>query len=231
MKAIRILTFSGAGITIASMMLFSESCRKDDELHCSSCEVVQLVPPGYYSCVPNAVDYKCPPEMVHATYNYYECSCRCDYQWMEPLCDHRDTNYYVLFRAGFDTTALSGLIRARNFSITPDIWKFFDFEGSFLPGSSIDTITLTQLPPFPGEDTNFAFCSTDTSCIHLESLLDSNEIAVAIAGEVTVDTVAIIINCCLPDVGGTFKANLYVSGTGEILYLREGGYFLPFYAP
>lgn len=198
------------------------SCLRDDcttETCYSQCSRVD----ENCQCVSDSINFHCPSEVAHGIYDYYDCNCRCERGWIGAYCDQRDANFYISFNLGTDTLNLSGPIRTSFYFLFSDASKFFEFEGSFPAGVEIDTITLTQLHGFPLSGAGQRlFCSSDSTCVRLEMLLQSGETAVAVSGVLTADSVT---NPHL-DFGGTFRANLFTS-TGDSLFIRDGKYFLP----
>lgn len=227
MKLFRFYFFAGAAFVIGSMLLI-ESCKEDEEHYpcdpgCTACQRIDSIT-GFCNCVPDT-SIKCPSELLHATYDYSTCTCNCEKQWTGALCDQRDTNYYISFRFGSDTSALSGVIRTSNYTLLLDTWIFYGLRGSVPPDAEIDFMRLTHLPTIPTEkDTSYPLCET-AACIHLEAVFDSSgATAFPVSGIVTVDSVIPYTY-----LGGTFKANLHIPGTGQNYYMREGRYSLPYF--
>src|SRR5687767_13926889 len=98
-------------IVFSCLLLPFSSCRKavkctNNDVHCTSCQK----PEGYddYCYCIDDTSFHCPMGMVNGTYNYLgTCSCPCYTGWIGDNCDQRDTAFFISFRHGSDTAALS----------------------------------------------------------------------------------------------------------------------------
>lgn len=197
----------------AGVLFFASACLKDWCLfRCEPCEIDR----GACQCVPNP-DYGCPPGTVHGTYNYGgwfypKCQCNCEQGWTGYLCDQRDTSYFFSFRHGSDTTALAGIKTGHTIR---------GLRGVFPANSPIDTIRIGGLP-FMWEKGTFRLCGW--GCPYIEITFPGGETAASLTGILTIDSAD--NSFAHRYVQGTFSSNLYVQGSGQIYYVRDGHFTL-----
>jgi len=205
-------------IIVAGMLALTTSCLKDWCLFgCAHCEIEY----GDCQCKPNP-DYGCPPGTVHGEYNYGgwfkpQCSCICEPGWTGPRCDRWDTSYHISFRHGWDTTALSPEIRTDSVA---------SYWGVFPSGSALDTVRIIGLPLQEGGEGTYPLCGWD--CLYMEVSFQGQE-AKSVTGTLILSDVRAEYFQWYWE--GTFNSNLYVEGTGQIYYVREGVFKLRSYYP
>jgi hypothetical protein len=118
------------------LLLFTTSCWKPS---CSDCEIL-----SDDTCINDSINHKCPSGANYGSYDYFACSYLCFPGWMGTTCDQRDSNYYISFRYGSDTSALSRLLSTNDYAQidSPDL----SYEGYLPIGSDIDTVRIKWLP-------------------------------------------------------------------------------------
>jgi hypothetical protein len=202
--------------TVVCLLTGFISCQRiththcpDRNTYCPPCQrVVQHL--EYCYCQPDTA-FHCTANMVHASYNYSTCGCRCDYGWTGANCDQLDTSIYISFRHGSDTLALSSAITPL-YRLQIEYWGK-ELTALFPAGGAIDSVKFGN---FPGEVGTVPFCGG--RCPYMEVYFSNGQQAFSVSGNLNTDTLGTIGFMR----NGTFNADLYTVGTGDIYYVRNG---------
>ena len=163
-------------------------------------------------------DAHCPPGMVHASYDYYTCSCKCDYGWTGANCDQQDSSLYISFRHGSDTIALSSELKTAVYYLRIESWGK-ELTALFPAGGDIDSVKFGN---FPGHVGTVPFCGG--RCAYMVVYFSNGQQAFSVGGSLTTDDSGVIGFMRK----GTFSSNLYTIGTGEQYYVRNGVFNLAY---
>jgi hypothetical protein len=197
--------------------LFITSCSEtkcDDDVSCAGCRYPDIVDNGknkVCQCVPNP-EFTCPPTVINGSYDYDHCECICYTGWTGADCDQRDTAYFISFRHGIDTALLVPELRTND--VNADSTRF---KGFFSSGLGVDSIEI--IAQFKKENDTIPLCGW--GCAYIELFFPNGDRAASLDGVLIVDSLA-------PNVyaAGTFNSNLYILGTGQVHYVREGKFSL-----
>lgn len=214
---------------LTAIVMLTAACRKDTcdnaKAGCSGCWKAAsdvYFQGNYYKeciCIPDS-GYICPPSIVNGYYNYKRCVCHCKTGWKGTNCDQQDTAYFIRFRHGSDTTALSGILSTNE--ATLDIGTN-TVKGVFIPGTAIDSVKILCIACFLGKG-SYPLCGWHCSS-YLEVHFANGNAGYSLTGAMIIDSVYQWYDQYgdfNSKTFGTFSSDLYLPGTGQDYYIRDG---------
>lgn len=201
-------------LACTSAVLFS-GCFDDCLFLCQDCMIKNM---DDCTCTPNP-DYGCPAGTVHGKYTYdnygltLPCKCNCDVGWRGDLCDQKDSSYFMSFRHGADSSALTE-------ETTYNLDSFF--IAVLPPASGIRQIRLVPTK-FELKSGPFLLCGWGCD-YYVEAILANGDTAASATGTLVLDFAEYTIY--RQEMRGTLNTNLYVKQTGDIYYIRDAEFRL-----